>query len=349
MSKNFYEKYAYVDKQVIHSIDALERVPGQPGFIHMALVNNQVVAFLGEPVEDYSQYLNRFIRTDNMLIPEFARMVNIETLKKQLKKSKKGDKTAIFTAEKEFFYEGQLDSNVLINICGMISNKHYPNMNIHPCENRLPEFLHSDFMGLAGTCPWGVLTSKVDSSLSSSAQVSDMSDRLQHGLMLFYISTEDIEESNKREQETNFKRDPNVPSPLDVIIQGKLSNYFGDTFWKESKSVKFKWSEIQGIFLIPMLLPNQEIGYYCLLNKDGKSNKGESIRKLLSTWLDAVKKLNDDVDNQEIIIGANDLSFAFLDRWCISLGRDANVNAYELKKVYKQEALAGSIRIKKNK
>jgi len=137
MSKTFHDKHSSLQMDIIQSIEPIKKRPDQPDFINMTSVNGQEVAFLGDSniEKEYEQFLYKFIRIDRMVIPAFARMVNIDSLEDQLLDAR--STSAIDTSIRDFFYEGKLESTVTLNVCGMLQDSYHPNMNIHPCENNV--------------------------------------------------------------------------------------------------------------------------------------------------------------------------------------------------------------------
>ena len=94
-----------------------------------------------------------------------------------------------------------------------------------------------------------------------------------------------------------------------------------------------------------MLQADEGVAYYCVLNKNGKSNRRTSVKKILSSWISAIDELNSDTGDNAAIISSNDIQLAFLDRWCVSLGRDATINTYGITDVYEEKALRGKITV----
>lgn len=137
---DFYDKHSVIHMDVIQSINPIKEKPNQPEFINMAVVNGQEVAFLGDKsMEDnYDQLRYKFMRVDRMTIPEGASLVNIDVLMEQLPEPNnlfpENDK-AIDTDVEDFFHKGKLKQNVILKVCGMVSEQHHLNMNIHQCEN----------------------------------------------------------------------------------------------------------------------------------------------------------------------------------------------------------------------
>ena len=137
---DFYDKHSTFHMEVIQSISPIKEKANQPEFINMAVVNGQEVAFLGDKkIEDnYDELHHKFIRVDKMTIPEGATLVNIDALMEQLPEPNDlipEDDSAIDTTVEGFFHKGKLKSNVILNVCGMVSEQHHLNKNIHRCEN----------------------------------------------------------------------------------------------------------------------------------------------------------------------------------------------------------------------
>jgi len=333
-NKSFYDKYSLVQHEIIQTIDSIEEREDQPNFIKMMSINGQTVAFLGDTniKEEQEKFLNKFIRVDRMVIPEFARMINPDILQQQI--STGGEDSMIITAAKGFFYDGQLDDNVILNVGGLVYREAYANISIHPCDNHKPETAAK--IGL-GNCPHGILA----------PYFNEETLELNYKLVVFYISSEDMEASNARSFEHG------VHNISDIIpIQMKIDLYFRNAEWAlgDNSTLDINWKEwsgwdgIEGVFLIPMRLSDESIHYYCVLNKNAPSDSQKPVKEILQNFLSSVDSYNGTSDH-ELLFKGNDFAFAYLDRWCISIGKNVGISHIPTDELYKESVLENKISV----
>lgn len=155
--------------------------------------------------------------------------------------------------------------------------------------------------------------------------------KLKHGLTIFYLSIEDIQQYSMEEQSHHA-----VPRPT---IQEKITSYFEVDTWSNKLDMTFRWEEVKGIFLIPLLQPDQQVVYYCILNKDGPSNEGQSVKKTLRYWLKTIEQYNKSLNDQEIMVGSEDLTLAFLDHYCTFICKNVTLKTLKKEAIYKDAIL----------
>ncbi|MEL6944808.1 MAG: hypothetical protein AAFO82_19290, partial [Bacteroidota bacterium] len=163
----------------------------QPNFIHSAIINGRQIAFLGEKPFTQEDLHNKFIRTNKMVIPAGAQMVNPDSLRKKIKSSQSTVALDMNTEEEKLFWGEPLKDTILLDVCGKLSETAYKNIHFHHCENHIPSFPWIDEntslkSTQGGTCQIGIFTSYM------------MDEVLKHDLAIFYISSSKIEESDRK-------------------------------------------------------------------------------------------------------------------------------------------------------
>ena len=322
MDNKFYELFQ--DFYAAHTMVTLPRIQSmamtftqveQPGFIRLLTLNGNSVAFLGDEPIDEARFFNKFCRIDRMVIPEFAQMVNTDVLQEILKSTPDGK--AIPIDEKGLFLNDYgLRTSIVMDTCGMTYNCTHQNQYLHSCKNRIP--LHHTKNKSGGTCPDPHLTSYFDED-----------GKLRHKLVLFYISNINLK-----------KTDEQHDGGQTWTIFQRIKAFFADpTFKSGDDNPTINMDELEGVFLIPMLLTDQRICYYCLLNVPGKSNRNVPIKDTLSEWLYYVEKYSNHPDEQVIYIEGNDSDFLYIERWSVFLGRDAVLQVAGKDRALKKEIL----------
>ncbi len=335
--KNFYPNHSLQPIQKINKPKALLGQGQQPDFIQfLSIGQSEPVAFLGEEKIDTAKLAGKFIRIDRMVIPEAARLVNPDILAKII--SKKKDNKAIDINTKDLLYKEKMQQGVLLNVSGMVENEAYTNMSFHPCDNKKPPFLrlrHSQdgFM----TCPKPQL-------MLNTSETEIRRGEIRHNLVVFHMPYEELIKARGYYHPRGSKK-----KKANYTIMQILEMYFKDKnltehnnppkkIWREKGALK------GGLFLIPMVMPDDRVAYYCLLNVNGKSNRRVPVKKILKNWLAAVKQYNRNQDKQWIGIAGNDGALCFIDEWSIFLGKNAQLLVADKKDVYKKTVLNSAIK-----
>ncbi len=334
---DFYPNHSLQPINKINKPKALLGEGQQPKFIQFLSVGQiEPIAFLGEEKIDTAKLADKFIRVDRMVIPEAAQLVNPDVLEKIVRKKK--SKKAIDINTKGLLYEGKMQQGVLLNVSGMVLNEAYTNMSFHPCDNKKPPFLrlrHSED-GFK-TCPKPQL-------MLNTSETEIRSGEIRHKLVVFHMPYKELIKPQGHYHPKEHKKEK-----ANYTIMQVLEMYFKDKkltehnnppkkIWRKKKALK------GGLFLIPMVMPDNRVAYYCLLNVDGKSNRRTPVKKILRNWLAAVKKYNKNQEKQWIGIAGNDGALCFIDEWSVFLGKNAQLLVADKKEVYKKAVLNSRIK-----
>lgn len=338
----------------IKKLEKLLGKSGQPDFIQSMSVDQsqiiqgvgdnpdgqgEIIQILGEESIDLSKLSNHFMRVDRMVIPQNARMVNPDVLEGIVEG--KIDEKAIDLSTQGLFYSGKMEGGVLLNVCGMVESVYYTDMHFHPCENKLPphgfDFHHSED-GFR-TCPTPQLIPSTDDTLAK-----DAISGIRHKLVVFHMPQSEL----LKPQGTYVSPRTGTKKP-NYTIKDILEMYFKDkklTGKKSNPKIRWKHEDVLkgGIFLIPMIMPDDRVAYYGVLNVDGKSNRRKPVKKILQNWFNAVNKYNENPESQWIGIAGNDGTLCFIDDWSIFVCKNAQLLVANKEDVYKQAVLDSAIR-----
>lgn len=298
---------------------------------------SEVVQVLGEEPIDLNKLSNKFMRIDRMVIPKNACMVNPDVLAEIVQDTT--NKKSVDISTPGLFYNGKLEDGVLLNVCGMVETVYYTDMHFHPCENKITplNFHHSDD-GFR-TCPTPqLIPTTSDNNLAKGAA------GIRHKLVVFHMpQSELLKPQGSYISPRTGKEKPNY------TIKQILKMYFKDNKLKEKAfTPKIHWKHKNvlkgGIFLIPMVMPDDRVAYYGVLNVDGESNRRTPVKQILKNWFAAVNKYNEDPEGQWIGIAGNDATLCFIDDWSIFIGKNAQLLVANKADVYKQAVLDSAIR-----
>lgn len=296
MNKNFFQKHSVLSTAQVQNLDKIQKRLEQPDFIEMLSIDGQEVAFLGPAIVDEDRLSGNYLRVDKMVIPEYAQMVVAEELYNLLSQpgylNKKPIDMAIYGSK--LLYKGKVEKSVLLNVCGMVYSQSQEARNFHACEN-----VHPDLRGEA-TCPKTILSSDFVQNVSEA----------QHQLISLYISIEDIRISDLLEKEAlgdSFERK--------YTVEEKLRLYF--------KLSETQIKGLKGVFLIPMLMADQGVTYFCLLNHEEDRPKIVNVKETLKYWCDQIHKYNKNQEELEIIIKGDDFFFFPIDQWSVFISQKA--------------------------
>ena len=335
--QNFYPNHSLQPINKINNPKTLLGEGKQPEFIQfLSIGQKEPIAFLGEEEIDTTKLAGKFIRIDRMVIPESARLVNPDILANIVSKTK--DKKAIDINTRGLLYKGNMQQGVLLNVSGMVENEAYTKMSFHACDNKKPPFLrlrHSED-GFK-TCPKPQL-------MLNTAELEIISGEISHKLVVFHMPYEELTKPQGHYHARGHKK-----KKANYTIMQILEMYFKDKNLTEHNNPPKKiWRKKDalkgGLFLIPMVMPDDRVAYYCLLNVDGKSNRRTPVKKILKNWLAAVKKYNKNQAGQWIGIAGNDGALCFIDEWSIFLGKNAQLLVADKKEVYKNAVLNSVIK-----
>lgn len=320
---NFYEKHTLFHRIRIQSVERIYPREGQPSFINFLSINGEEVAFLGTPIKEPDQLLNKFIRVDRMVIPEFARMLRPKALINRLASGK----DAIEINDDTDFYEGRLEHGVILNVAGMLTECIEHKKHFHACHNYRRSLTHEEqkeaFQGLPlfvgrENCHWAHLDFNVYEG-PAQGEGDEREQKISYHLPVFYLSAADFKASDERalerwrkEQEDGIGN-PDPPIP----IEDNLKWYFERPDAPEAIELLDGWKHVLGIFLIPTLTPGQQIIYFCLPNAEGSA----LARLQLMNWSACIRALNQAPTKKEIYVSVNDLTFAGIDEWSVTLGK----------------------------
>lgn len=348
----FYKKHTMLRPERINSANKILQGPldGQPDFIHFYTINGEKVAFLGNAPLAAEDLHNKFIRTNKMVLPEGARMVNPTKLKKLIKKSKKG--LPYDMSDDNLFWGEALEDTILLNVCGEVKVSDFKALHFHNCKNHKSGA--SDYRtnlppNLGGTCPRGVYT-------TSSTNDDELTDKsvLKKDLVIFYISIEEIDKIDKRiVAEYNSDHFPKANcnvKPIQDILKHYfelpyLKRYFGEKNYNYTP--RYKWDKLKGIFLIPTLFTDQRVVYHCVPNvalRSSRKNRKEHEeykKNSLSYWLEEVSKLTS--EKKEAAIQGNDEDFIYIEEWSIFICKNAVLEVLKEKDLYLDTVLGTKI------
>lgn len=329
--KPFYLKHSFRRVVRINKLKKLLGSSGQPEFIqHMSYDQDKSIFFLGPEKLDTSQLDNKFMRIDNIVIPKNACMVNPRELWKRVKLQ---DDKAIDL--KGLFYKGQMEDGINATVCGMVESVQYTQMHFHPCENKIsPLGLRHSEDGYE-TCPKPQLMPDTDDLFNEAGQI-------RHQLVVLHMPYSDL-----IKPQGTYTNPKGVTKPNFTIAQ-ILYMYFTDEHFYGSEDPKLSDESFTdhlkgGVFLIPMVMPDNRVTYYCVLNKDGKSNRKTPVKKLLKEWLDKVEEFNENSEDKWMGIAGEDATFCFIDDWSVFIGKNAELLVGDKKVVFKESVLNSAV------
>ena len=323
----FYRKHGLKHTEKIKEVKRIAPTPNQPGFIKFMKINGKEVAFLGTDISP-DKLRGKFMRLNQMVIPESARMVKADILSKKVEDFEKNDGAIELTSD--LFYPGTIEKGVLLNISGMIREKRFRDHHFHPCVNKSPSYRKSDTGSL--TCPDPVTSPEEGEELENSG--------FSHQQIIFHIGTKEL---NK--PEGCFYRPGTLPEQENLTIAQMIRQYFTDDHYPETHSDGIDWKKNKhlegGVFLIPMSMPDDQIIYLCLLNIPGKANQNRSVRSLLHWWLHQLEAYNNNPDrNQQWLdIAGNDFAHLYLDEWSVSICKNALLKTGYISEIFTQEVV----------
>lgn len=352
MSMNFYDAFTQEPRELIRSIDPLPNTEDQPGFIHMVSLNGRRVAYLGEKQTDREQFINAFVQVHQMILPAYSRMVNTDVLLKQLPPLKPfqpnkdgskfypiisddGNSTSIDTSIDNFFYEGKLTQNVLLDVANNVTYYQETKRHYQSCYNYKPTLVKKqpaggaitladgqDALGEAKNCPHGF-----DPCCLTGPGIR---------LPLFYVDVDDLLKVNLLElkKEAQVAAENYFWTGLHIAgtVQESLKAYFEREDLNPNDPARHKVildfslqadPELKGFFFMPMLMPDQRVIYLCLVNKSNLSNGAMSIKANLLQWFEGWNFIKECPEERELFIASADLDFAGIDQWGIMIGKNA--------------------------
>ncbi|MBX2874173.1 MAG: hypothetical protein KTR30_18790 [Saprospiraceae bacterium] len=313
---DFYADYSKVFYLQADQVNQFVSKPGQPSFLQIYSVDNQYVALINEEPIDAELLVGTIMRINQMILPIRSQLVDIDSIKSRLG----GDPCDPIDLH-GILRDQTVAESVLMNICGMIidpNNSSEPprrDRHFHPCHGSPASFgsqnggLHTDDHGTY-TCDLAFLATNQFTDAKNKADTTVLNS---YGLILFYISREDIEQTDSEAE------DPGSPYyKNEATIAERLKAYFKDgVYGKYNK-------KCEGVFLIPRLMADQSVSYLCLLNSPiRKKYKKNSVKNRLNQWLSCVEELNQDSAGKEVIIEGDDLFFCAIDQWSVLIGRHA--------------------------
>jgi len=132
-------------------------------------------------------------------------------------------------------------------------------------------------------------------------------------------------------------------SSVRPTLKEKIIKYFQVDAWSNLIDDTFDWDKVQGFFLIPITLPDQRMIFYCILNQDGVSNKKQSVKQILKSWLNKIEEYNENINEQDFVIAGNDFSNLFLDEWGTFICKNVDPVVVKKKETYKPSVLEEEI------
>ena len=343
----------------IESLETLTQLEGTPAFIQQVMLNKQKVVFLGQPQLSLEKLKGKSYRVDNMVLPPYVRMVNIDSLRKELNIGKlesiieehtasglgdflkdKVPDVAKDTIEgvaskilgnneepinvdgEDFFIGEKINHSIKMNVVGMVSDLHFNKMHFHSCKNHKIE-VHTP-QGGEGFGPY----SKAKDGSANCQQghtkldLKETDEKAKQELALFYLDIEDIKVSWS---------DYEGEHPTTPILSPEkfLKLYFTDDHFDQKSTTeddnpskdKVEHMHLKGVFLVPVTAPDGRVMYQCLLNIEGESNTKKTVRENLKRWIAAVDKLNE--DPQHVFeVGGNDFTYMWIEPWSCFIGRN---------------------------
>lgn len=328
----FYPQHA---KQRVVEIDNISLLPGVPidcpNFIKGTSINSSEVYFLTNQVVPTGLLDGKYARLFQVVIPATTRMVNTNILR-EIVNSEADETKCININTPGLLSSDQIEEGILIDICGRVTSKHYTEMKFHPCDNKRPSFAFDKSKSGYGTCPDPIL----DPGDDDGGPLNQGSKRtLKQKLVVFHIPySELIKRQGEGEEQQNF------------TTEEILKQYFTDDHYhgeenppKEGLRPPLK----QGIFLIPMAMPNDSVAYYCILNIDGDSNRDQPVKKTFRKWFKALDEYNQAPEKKWIGIAGNDATFCYIDNWSVFIGKNAELLTEDIEKVYTDSVLDSAV------
>lgn len=306
---SFYEMHSVIAHELIVTMQVIPRAEEQPDFVHQAIINGRLITFLGKEALPKDILLGKFIRTNKIVIPEGARMVNTDTLRTKLKTTYQP-----FDMEEEDFLGQPLTETIMFEVCHDLVSTNPPVNKIHICENHNEFGSHS--YDSNGTCGWPLY----------SIQAKD--GEIERDITIFYIDKDKIKVVDENiieiHNEHNKEDDDKIPKDTPVIEE-LLQNFYERPYieGKYDYLAKFKKNQLKGVFLISTLFSDQRVVYHCVPNAQLEIIQTSKYNQnTLSNWLDAITEpIN---DNQEIAISGNDEHYIYIEDWSIFLCKNAS-------------------------
>lgn len=332
---SFYQQYTTVPTKIINKILPMKPLKGQPGSIHMMSVNGRDMAFLGNGVPQYDKLLRQSYRVDKMAIPLGAQQVNPDVLVKQLGPLRTFDPNlsnpasyeqdpgpqntkAIDIDQDGFFFGEKLKENIMLDVVGMVSPVLDTKRHFHHCFNYTPEAKSDNATSLT----------RGDSSLNANdcgtghLFPSIVDGKVRSNLTLFYIRKLDFAAAWIFEFVRAVEAGIIKPGTGDTHTIGTLEGAYLIPYF-DLVGLEVDWDTVEGVFLIPVLFPDDRIIYLCLLNRAGYSNQEIPIAEHLRVWCEAVAAVNEDPAERELFVAANDNFYTAVDPWSIILAQNA--------------------------
>lgn len=334
--KSFYRRHGLQRTVRITNPKIGPRINEQPEFIQTLIIGgNRTVYALGDYLNDgnISALENKFMRIDTMVIPEGARMVRASALEPLIFADNINEE-ALAVEDDSLFYPGSVTQNIRIEVCGMIESQQYTELRIHSCDNRGNNFHHSE--DGYRTCPEAQLSPDVEENGETNSTAS----RILHKLIVFHMPHSELIKSQGTYKGSDGKSHDNF------TIGEILHQYFTDDHYSGEKNPTNSTELTHmkgGVFLIPMIMPDSRIAYYCIPNINGKSVRQTSVRNLLIDWMKSIIDFNQNPEDNWIGIAGNDATFCFLDEWSIFVGKNAQLLVKPKEEVYKESVLASAI------
>lgn len=335
--------YSLNSKQRVVKIDSISLLPGispvDPSFIKLTSINSSGIYFLTDQTVPTGLLDGKYARLFQAVIPASTRMVDT-TILREIVNSKADEAKCININTPGLLSTDEIEEGVLVNICGRVTNKHYSEMKFHPCDNKRHSFAFDKSTAGFGTCPDPVFApDDDDSDVLNQGSIQSLKQKL----VVFHIPySELIKPQGEGEGEGEGEKKKKNLSTQEILIK-----YFTDAHYPGEKNPNPPIAEgfqlKQGVFLIPMAMPNDSVAYYCILNIDGDSNRDQSVKKTFQNWFYELDKYNQDPENKWIGIAGNDATFCYIDNWSVFVGKNAQLLTEDIKKVYKDSVLASVV------
>ena len=329
--------YSMNSKQRVVKIDSISMLTGispvDPSFIQMTSINSSLVYFLTNQAVPTTALEGKYARLFQAVIPATTRMVNT-TILREIVNSDTDEAKCININTPGLLSSDQIEEGILIDICGRVTSKHYTEMKFHPCDNKRHSFSFRYSTAGYGTCPDPILDpGDDDDEMNTGSQKS-----LKQKLVVFHIPYSELIKPQGEGQEKKAKK---VFTTEEILKQ-----YFTDDHYHGERNpppAQLKPDLKQGIFLIPMAMPNDSVAYYCILNIDGDSSRDQPVKTTFRKWFKALDDYNSDPDNKWIGIAGNDATFCYIDNWSVFVGKNAELLTENIKEVYKDSVLESVI------
>ncbi len=326
--------YSMNSKQRVVKIDSISMLPGispvDPSFIQLTSINSSGVYFLTNQAVPTTALDGKYARLFQAVIPATTRMVNT-TILREIVNSDTDEAKCININTPGLLSRDQIEEGILIDICGRVTSKHYTEMKFHPCDNKRASFALDKSKSGYGTCPDPIL----DPGDDDGDPLNQGSKRtLKQKLVVFHIPySELIKRQGEGEEQQNF------------TTEEILKQYFTDDHYHGEKNppIKGNLQLTQGIFLIPMAMPNDSVAYYCILNIDGDSNRDQPVKKTFQKWFKALDEYNKAPEKKWIGIAGNDATFCYIDNWSVFIGKNAELLTEDIENVYTDSVLDSAV------